>query len=953
MILLKQKGLLLIISFLLINCFNAFAIQLDPVDSLLDLLYEEAFYTDFEKAQEYLNQAESIAKSRNQIVKEAEVHIARAWMAQNFGELDLMRESIASVEKLIITNLEDIPALIKGDFFYTQASYLTRIGDNLGSIKAYRKIIDNGNKDSLLLHDTYNSIGYNYLQAGNPIRAIENYTNALSYLPLTGETPDQLISKSLDFQSIGASYLAYYDQTGDTTLLTYGIKNLRIALKIVNLKEGGYLSVVNKSAVFYNLASAFIKKDQIDSAFHVLNVSSLNHDEDDAFMYFNYKLRGDAFYKAGDYQQALGAYQKGLLVAKEKFDPEDAYTLDIFLKLAETNLSLKNFQLANEFIREGMKSIKEKEDKVTYSSFANLVLPFQTTLAKIKYEEFLLNVNEEQYRETITYFDKVIQFTREVRKSFPDRRFKEFLSLESKSLIGKAIRMSYLLYAQTGKKEYVKRAFEFSELSKSLTLLESTVAYDALHYGGIPDSVVAYGQGLKREIVAEEHKMEGGTTSNDLLNLIQQHNKHISMLEKKYPAYYELKYDTKIPDFYQLVNEMDQKEQILHYFMGENMTYLISIRSDTLQFIELDAFPGDTIEKFVNSLRTNPVGQKAENHYENFIALSKKVSDFLGVATISDKTLYLKVIPDGAVHLIPFETLTSPDGQFLLEQNAISYDLSVSLNRYHAGPNSDQDIKGPYLGFAPEYSGERAVAIRGKKDSGHAMSFQLGKLLYNEEEVKLLQKQLGGDIYTNTEASKENFISEINSYPIFHLSAHGIYNDRTPLNSAIYFTQTDNEKFYDEENALHAYEIYNNYIGAELGILSSCESGYGKDRAGEGLASLRRAFYYAGCKSIVASLWYANDRSAYKITSLFGEQLAEGKRRDVALQAAKLTFLEMDGIAFRHPYYWANLTISGKISPLAKENSTRFRWVFMVLLIVFAIGLFLFLKKSKNGPAKK
>ncbi|MEL7148569.1 MAG: CHAT domain-containing protein, partial [Bacteroidota bacterium] len=225
-------------------------------------------------------------------------------------------------------------------------------------------------------------------------------------------------------------------------------------------------------------------------------------------------------------------------------------------------------------------------------------------------------------------------------------------------------------------------------------------------------------------------------------------------------------------------------------------------------------------------------------------------------------------------------------------------------------------------------------------------NFKLGQLLYNVREVEAMQASLGGEKYTGEQATREQFLKALAGNSVFHLSAHSLYNDRSPLSSAIYFSSSSATEAVEGDDALFAFEIYARKIDAELGILTSCDSGFGAYRTGEGLVSLRRAFYFAGCRSLVASLWQANDRATFEVARKFGEQLALEKTKDEALRNAKLEVMK-ENPAYRHPFYWANLTLSGTRNPLKPQASKL--WLYIILSTVALTFFIVVLKRRKSS----
>jgi CHAT domain-containing protein len=74
--------------------------------------------------------------------------------------------------------------------------------------------------------------------------------------------------------------------------------------------------------------------------------------------------------------------------------------------------------------------------------------------------------------------------------------------------------------------------------------------------------------------------------------------------------------------------------------------------------------------------------------------------------------------------------------------------------------------------------------------------------------------------------------------------------------------------------------------------------------------NLARTFLVAGAKSVVASLWDADDRSTATLMKHFYEEIAHGKNVAEALKEAQLTMLREFGSDLQ-PYYWAGFTVIG------------------------------------------
>jgi CHAT domain-containing protein len=129
-------------------------------------------------------------------------------------------------------------------------------------------------------------------------------------------------------------------------------------------------------------------------------------------------------------------------------------------------------------------------------------------------------------------------------------------------------------------------------------------------------------------------------------------------------------------------------------------------------------------------------------------------------------------------------------------------------------------------------------------------------------------------------------------------------------------------------------------------ILSACETGSGSLVNGEGIISLSRAFSYAGCKSVITSLWKADDISTAFIVKRVHHYLQKGLKKDEALQKAKIDYLNNNEIDehFKTPAWWAHLILIGNYQSVAGKG---FSWN-IILLAVLLSGLLIFILFKKR-----
>ncbi|HKU78180.1 MAG TPA: CHAT domain-containing protein, partial [Pyrinomonadaceae bacterium] len=160
-------------------------------------------------------------------------------------------------------------------------------------------------------------------------------------------------------------------------------------------------------------------------------------------------------------------------------------------------------------------------------------------------------------------------------------------------------------------------------------------------------------------------------------------------------------------------------------------------------------------------------------------------------------------------------------------------------------------------------------------------------------------------------ASRTNVTSAaLDQYQIVHFATHGLINNRHPELSGIVLSLVD-EKGRPQNGFLRLYEIYNLKLGADLVVLSACQTAVGQETRGEGLLGLTRGFMYAGAPRVVATLWQVDDRATSELMKRFYQKmLGEGLRPAAALKAAQGS-MQADK-RWSSPHFWAAFTLQGE-----------------------------------------
>jgi CHAT domain-containing protein/Tfp pilus assembly protein PilF len=249
----------------------------------------------------------------------------------------------------------------------------------------------------------------------------------------------------------------------------------------------------------------------------------------------------------------------------------------------------------------------------------------------------------------------------------------------------------------------------------------------------------------------------------------------------------------------------------------------------------------------------------------------------------------LVLCPDGPLHRLPFAALRR-DGAFLTEWKPLALVPSASVLTQLAQPR-------PASPGTP-----RLVAF------GDPRAPRLSTLAGGRQEVAAIASLFpGAEVHLGEEATEERVKVVGKGVRYLHFAAHGLIDERLPLESSLAFTPAQAETGGDD-GLLHAWEIFERMrLDADLVTLSACYSAGGAELAGEGVLGLTRAFQYAGARSVLASLWRVPDVSTTPFMKRFYGGLKGGLAKDEALRRAQLASIR----AGHHPLRWASFQLYG------------------------------------------
>lgn len=246
----------------------------------------------------------------------------------------------------------------------------------------------------------------------------------------------------------------------------------------------------------------------------------------------------------------------------------------------------------------------------------------------------------------------------------------------------------------------------------------------------------------------------------------------------------------------------------------------------------------------------------------------------------------LLVSAHGLLHRLPFHALAL-DGTPLLERHSVIHvpnlQAWVELNRR-----------------PPRGESQTGMLLCGMQDfQAHAPA-----LHHTRCELAAIARHAGGTLTRlwQQEATRANILAldrrgALAQQGIIHFATHAIIEPEAPHWSRILLADQD----------LTVLDITNLKLNARLVVLSACSSAVGQGGAGDEWLTLAHAFFYAGARAVVASLWPVADESTARLMSAFYANLKTTSIAE-ALRRAQLKL----GAAGVPPSHWAGFVAIGE-----------------------------------------
>lgn len=605
-------------------------------------------------------------------------------------------------------------------------------------------------------------------------------------------------------------------------------------------------------------------------------------------------------------------------------------SLSLYSNMAEAFAHKNNFDSSSWYFQLAFDQIKKG---VNEKDILNLPLEEFKRFKKIHYLarllitkgdayiiQYIAEGNQNSINKALMVYRIADQFINRIKTMQLDLKSRLFWRSDTRRLYENAISATYLANDPT-------EAFYFFERSRAVLLTDQLNMQQWLG----KEDILQLAQ-LTRDRQQLQNELD--TTSplsekyKQLLERKLIDSRHLEefqeLVKLKNPLYFQSFIDTSfigIPDVRKMI--LDKQDALCELFTGDSAVYVIVITRKKTYFKKIDRHSYEqTTGEFMVLLSD---ANKLNSSFDAFLNVSSRLYQMLfGEMDLPSGRMI--VSPDGAY--FPFEALINSERNqpvtYLIKDHAIGYTYSCRFLLNTFSRRRRQSSNG-FMGIAPVQ---------------FPVETKLNTLTGSEESLK----QISDYFPTTTNlvgryATKSSFLDKFYKYEIIQLYTHASDSSAPNGEPVIFFS----------DSLLYLPDLIgDNKPLTQLIVLSACETGTGKLYRGEGVFSFNRGFAALGIPASITNLWRVEDHATYRITELFYKNLAKEMPKDVALQQAKIEFMNSPGRKNQLPYYWAAPVLVGSPEVIQFKNSSFWTWIGIGGIVLLVISLYIYWNRQSK-----
>jgi CHAT domain-containing protein len=358
----------------------------------------------------------------------------------------------------------------------------------------------------------------------------------------------------------------------------------------------------------------------------------------------------------------------------------------------------------------------------------------------------------------------------------------------------------------------------------------------------------------------------------------------------------------------QLQSRLNEGELLVEYALGSSRSFAFAITRDQAVPYEL------TGRKEIESAVAAHL-QAIRGRRDGRLEAGAVYRLLLEPVALLRQNERLIIVPDGKLDMTPLAASVDPQGRYLIETHVISYAPSATVFYMLSAPQRPRPKRVDLLGVGgASYPSRPSDDVQPQRLTGGLFNPlappRFSALRRSSNEVAELASTGSWDtrLLTGDNATEESLKRlPLSSYDVLHFALHSAIDRDFPDRSSLVLTSGSKNQ---DDDLLQAREIMALKLKADLVTLSACDGAAGTPEGITGTNSLVQAFLMAGARSVVASIWEADDAFTAALMRRFYANLRLGDDKAKALTMAERELLKMYG-PNAVPLYWAGFRIVG------------------------------------------
>jgi CHAT domain-containing protein len=605
-------------------------------------------------------------------------------------------------------------------------------------------------------------------------------------------------------------------------------------------------------------------------------------------------------------------------------------TVSLYDALGNYDKAIENTQKSNEILK-----TKFGANNIAYIDGLFVLAYLYTKVNNYKKAQELYVYTLKYYREQFSdYFESMSEEEQLAQFGVMGDRFNVFNSFV----------MSYTkLYPKENHNELISVCFDYQLFLKSLLLNNSINTRRRILNSSDTSLVNTYNRWLiiKQQISAQFRDVNFQQSYWNITDMENQANALEGILKSKSNSF-SAKKDIKYKDIQQKLKANEAAITIIREEIKVNDS------THTTEYVALILNKNDIYPSLVRIASSNDFEKKFVDEYVN--KMYDRVEDKLSydrfwkpMASKLQGISKVFISADGIYNQVNLYTLQNPvTKKYVLDEIAVSIlpGLNYLLNDVVNNTTNSAELYG-FPDYEYNFSTKASVPVA-KEDlaSSRYGLFELVPLPGTKTEVENISKFLEGSKWNvNTyqkEFASEDQLKKSVSPKVLHIATHGYFlkdvydkDDKSFLGfeankirenpllqsgimlagASLVAKDTTNSK--DQDGIFTAYEAsLLNLANTDLVVLSACETGLGIDLYNQGVFGLQRAFYIAGAKNLVMSLWSVDDDATQILMTEFYKEWSNNPSKELISVSFNKAQREVRK-KYPHPYYWGAFTLLG------------------------------------------